>query len=168
MPFRRRRPPPGDGAESSPGLKKESPMRRTFEPADQPRTFRRLLAAAAVLSLSLLLAGSPGARGGEKGGEKGGKKPPAGGQPKIGYEFNQMMGFGLVLIDKAGDKQRINYDPRAGTSMTFVMVDGKLYFFGAKEDDKLPPGLRGGRWEVLKKDLGKDPEGKARLGHQST
>jgi hypothetical protein len=125
---------------------------------------RRLFAVAALLGLALLLV--HGASAGDDKKDKG--KKPAGGQQKIFYDFGPSMQFGLVLLDADGDKQKITFDPRGGTNVTFVSVDGKTYLFGAKEGDKLPPGIRGGRFDPMKAALDKGPDGKERRGHKTT
>ncbi|MCI0459210.1 MAG: hypothetical protein L0Z62_19820 [Gemmataceae bacterium] len=140
-------------------------MQRTFPPGHASRTLKRLMAVSALLGLALLLVN--GASAGDDKKDKG-KKPAAGGQQKIFYDFGPSMRFGLILVDPDGDKQKITYDPKGFTNFTFVSVDGKTYIFGAKEGDKLPPGIRGGRFDPMKAALGKGPDGQERRGHQST
>src|SRR5206468_46787 len=128
-----------------------TPM-RTF--TDRAR-LRRTLTASAVLA-GLLLTGNLGGAAGDK--KEDGEKKQDGGV-KIIAEFNKTMGFGLQLIDDMGDRQKITFDTQGRSNLTFVMIDDKKYVFGATEDEKLPPGLEGGKWDPMKAALGKGRKG---------
>ncbi len=118
---------------------------------------RRTVAASAVLA-GLLLAGNfRGASAGDK--KEDGDKKAAGGGVKIIAEFNPAMGFGLQLVDDMGDRQKITFDTQGRSNVTLIQIDDKKYVYGAKEDEKLPPGLEGGKWDPMKAALGKGRKG---------
>ena len=121
------------------------------------------LLAASLLSLMALLTG---AHAGDKGGPK---KAPAAGKRKVLYRLNAAMQFDLFLVDAAGKRHKLTFASDEGRSnnVVFVAIDGKHYVFGLEAGAKLPPGLHGGEWETKKAALGKGPDGKERLGHQS-
>jgi hypothetical protein len=121
------------------------------------------LLTASLLSLAAWPASAPA-------GDKGGPKtPPVAGKRKVLYRLNAAMQFDLFLVDANGKRHKLTFASDEGRSnnLVFVAIDGKTYVFGLEAGAKLPPGLRGGKWETKKAALGKGPDGKELLGHKS-
>jgi hypothetical protein len=102
---------------------------------------------------------------------EGGVKPEGGQQPTNTQQavWEPSMRFGLVMVKQ---RKRLTFDERGMTNNTCVRLDGNEWLFGERpfrrKRDNVELGNWPGRWD--KQDitnLGLDPSGRKRLGHES-
>jgi hypothetical protein len=74
-----------------------------------------------VVTLALLLPALAPAQPGDKDGKN---------DVCIRYGFSDTMQVGFELLDEQGKPKKITYDPRAGTSVTVIRIDGRDFAFG--------------------------------------